>query len=74
VRQAQFVQPAVDRIELRVVLDRPLTAAETEQAIAFVRTTLDYPFEVSLAVVDAIERGPTGKFEEFLSLLPDEST
>jgi phenylacetate-CoA ligase len=74
VRQAQFVQPTVDRIEVRVVLDRPLTAAEAEQAIAFVRTTFGYPFDVSLAVVEAIERGPTGKFEEFLSLLPDERT
>ena len=71
VRQAQFVQTTRDHIDLRVVLDRPLTDAESAQAVSFVRRELGFPFDVSVVRVETIERGPTGKFEEFLSLLPD---
>jgi phenylacetate-CoA ligase len=71
VRQSQWVQTARDAIELRVVLERPLTAAETQQAIDIVRETLGFPYRVEIVAVEAIARGPTGKFEEFLSLLPE---
>ena len=67
IRQFQYVQTALDAIELRVVLDRPLTAEEEEQARNIVQKTLGYPFRVEIKPVAAIERGPTGKFEEFLS-------
>jgi phenylacetate-CoA ligase len=70
IRQAQYVQTALDRIELRVVVDRPLTAQEQLKAVERARAALGYPFEVDVTTVDEIERGPTGKFEEFLSLLP----
>jgi phenylacetate-CoA ligase len=72
IRQAQFIQPALDRIELRVVLDRPFTDGERRAAITIVQQTLGHPFDVDIVVVDQIERGPTLKFEEFLSLLPDQ--
>jgi phenylacetate-CoA ligase len=72
IRQAQFVQTTREHIDVRVVLDRPLTAGEEAQAVSFVRSELGFPFEVSLVPVETIERGPTGKFEEFLSLLQDE--
>lgn len=71
IRQAQWVQTARDAIELRAVLERPLTAGETQQAIDIVRETLGFPYRVDVVAVDAIARGPTGKFEEFLSLLPE---
>ncbi|MGB8275333.1 MAG: hypothetical protein WCF16_08720, partial [Alphaproteobacteria bacterium] len=70
IRQAQYVQRALDTIQLRLVLNRPLTEEEHDQAVAFVRKALGYPFQVEIMPVDEIERGPTGKFEEFLSLLP----
>jgi hypothetical protein len=71
VRQSQWVQTARDAIELRVVLDRPLTEAETCQAADVVRETLGFPYHVTVVPMDEIERGPTGKFQEFLSLLPE---
>ncbi len=71
VRQSQWVQTAPDAIELRVVLDRPLTEAETLQAADVVRETLGFPYRVTVVPMDGIPRGPTGKFEEFLSLLPE---
>lgn len=73
VRQSQWVQTAPDAIELRVILERPLTPAETQQAIDLVRETLGFPYRVKVVAVEDIARGPTGKFEEFLSLLPEES-
>ena len=71
VRQSQWVQTALDAIELRVVLDRPLTEAEMQQAADIVRETLGFPYRVTVVPVDEIARGPTGKFQEFLSLLPE---
>ena len=71
VRQSQWVQTALDAIELRVVLDRPLTEAETQQATDVVREILGFPYRVTVVAVGEIARGPTGKFQEFLSLLPD---
>lgn len=73
VRQSQWVQTAPDAIERRVVLDRPLTEAETRQAADVVRETLGHPYRVTVVPVVEIARGPTGKFQEFLSLLPDDT-
>ncbi len=67
--QAQFVQTALDTIELRVVLSSPLDEAATEAARGHARVALGYPFNVVVVPVTEIPRGPTGKFEEFLSLL-----
>jgi phenylacetate-CoA ligase len=72
IRQAQFIQPALDRIELRVVLDRPLNGDEQRETIAIVRRTLGYPFTVDIVPVARIERGPTLKYEEFICRVQDE--
>jgi phenylacetate-CoA ligase len=69
ISQAQYVQQSDGSIELRVVLARELSAAEEQQAIELVRQALGYPFAVVIRPVPSIERGPGGKFEEFLSLL-----
>lgn len=69
--QAQFVQTALDTVELRVVTSRVLTADEIADAVTRTRQALGYPFQVHIVQVDEIPRGPTGKYEEFLSLLPD---
>ena len=69
IRQAQYRQLALDRIELRLVLDRPLTAQESEATVTYVREALGHPFQVDIFPVRSVERGPTGKFEEFVSLV-----
>lgn len=69
VRQAQYVQVAPDRIELRVVVERALDAGGRERVAQKAREALGHPFAIDVIEVDAIARGPTGKFEEFLSLL-----
>jgi phenylacetate-CoA ligase len=71
IRQAQCVQTALDRIEVRAVCERPLTDDEQGEVAAIVRHGLDFAFQVDIVAVDRIERGPGGKFEQFLSLLPE---
>jgi len=70
VRQFQYVQTASDTIQLRLVLEAPLSEDEQQRASDLVRKALGHPFRVEIAPVQAVERGPSGKFEEFLSLLP----
>jgi phenylacetate-CoA ligase len=67
IRQFQYVQTALDTVELRLVLDRPLTTEEEQEAAKQARRVLGYPFRIIIRAVEAIPRGPTGKFEEFLS-------
>ena len=67
--QAQFVQTTLDTVELRVVLSRSLDDDEAEEARRHARAALGHPFNVVLVPVTEIPRGPTGKFEEFLSLV-----
>lgn len=70
IRQFQFVQKSLDTIELRLVTERPFTADEEAAAVERVRSLLGYPYRVVLRPVEAIGRGPTGKYEDFLSELP----
>jgi len=67
--QAQFVQTAPDAVELRIVCSRDLSAGEIEEATTRTRQALGYPFQVSIVQLAEIPRGPTGKYEEFLSLV-----
>ena len=69
IRQAQYVQTALDAIELRIVLNRPLQIDEHDEVVKNVQSALGYPYLVTVVPVAALERGPTGKFEEFLSLI-----
>ncbi len=71
VSQVQYVQTALDTIELRLVLERSLSAEEQAEAAELTRKAFRYPFKIVLREMDALERGPTGKFEEFLSQLPE---
>ena len=70
--QSQIVQLDLDRIEIRWVsdgTDRPVDiAALTSQ----VRSVLRQPVKVSVRKVDVIERSSSGKFEDCVSLVPNE--
>jgi len=67
VRQVQYVQTALDSVELRMVLNRALDDDEIAKVEERARAALGYPFRIILVPVAQIPRGPTGKFEEFLS-------
>jgi len=70
VRQFQYIQTAQDSIQVRVALDRPLSQDEASRVVELVRTALGHPFKVDIVPVPRVDRGPSGKFEEFLSLVP----
>jgi phenylacetate-CoA ligase len=68
--QHQLVQKTTDRIDVRLVTRRPLTAEETERIRTLMQTALGHPFEIAFVYCDAIERSAGGKFEEFRCEVP----
>lgn len=67
VRQYQFVQTDREHIEARLVVSRPLMAAEEDGVRQWLQRRLGYPFIVSLVYVEEIPRSPGGKFHDFIS-------
>ncbi len=71
IKQVQYVQTAIDTIEMRAVLSRPLREQERLDAVKSTIAALGHPYKVVVVPVSEIPRGAGGKFEEFLSLLPE---
>ncbi len=68
--QYQVVQYAPDSLELRLVVERPLTEAEKSGLATTLQDTIGYPFKVRLTFFDgSIPPGRGGKFEEFMCLI-----
>jgi len=69
-KQMQVVQIDLDHVEIRYVpdgSDRPIDLLGLTHSV---RTTLDQPVEVTLRPVERIERSPSGKYEDCVSLVP----
>lgn len=69
VRQIQFVQHTIEEVEVRLVASRPFSADEEEKVAQRVRCNLGHPFRVRISIWDSLPKGPTGKFDEFVSLV-----
>lgn len=67
--QHQFVQKDAERIEARLVTERPLTLAEETTLRQHVLAKLPWPFQISFVYTDRIARNAGGKFENFISEL-----
>ena len=67
VRQYQFVQKSPERIEARLVVERPLGAEEEEMLRQRMLSRLGHPFEIKFSYVDRIARRAGEKYEEFKS-------
>lgn len=65
--QFQFVQHSIEAVELKLVTSRPFTEEERQQVVSLTHSNLGYPFDVTITLMDDIPKGPTGKFEEFVS-------
>jgi phenylacetate-CoA ligase len=61
------VQTALDLVELRYVMERPLSAAEEERLTRMLQSRLGYPFRIGFNRVERLARQPGGKFEDFIS-------
>jgi phenylacetate-CoA ligase len=70
IRQFQLVQTTRERVEIRLVLRRPLAPDEVALLTSMVQKGLGYPFEVTIVPVEAIPRTASGKYEDFRSDVP----
>jgi phenylacetate-CoA ligase len=68
IMQHQVAQTAANEIVLRLVVRRPLTAAEETHILSSAAAALGHPFDLSIVYVDEIARKPSGKFAEFEGL------
>ena len=65
--QYQMIQQDREHVELRLVVERPLTVQEESNLTAHVQTSLGHPFALSFSYFDGkIPAGANGKFEEFV--------
>ncbi|HTJ46101.1 MAG TPA: hypothetical protein VL463_28545, partial [Kofleriaceae bacterium] len=64
----QLVQPALDRLIVRVV-PLPEVAVDRAALAAALRTTFAHDFTIDVELVETLGRTPAGKLEEFVSLL-----
>jgi phenylacetate-CoA ligase len=65
--QHQMAQIAPDHIEARLVTRAPLTVDEETRLRALILSRLPAGLRLSIAYTTHIPRGPTGKFEDFIS-------
>ncbi|MGE0875040.1 MAG: phenylacetate--CoA ligase family protein [Burkholderiales bacterium] len=66
-RGMQLVQLSPSHVEVRYLLDRDLDRDEEGKLCRNLNAYLRYPFQLSFSRVDALERMPGGKFEDFIS-------
>ena len=66
--QYQMVQHSLERIELRLVTERPLTGDEEDALRTHLHTILKFQFAIDFSYHQGrLQTGPNGKFEEFVS-------
>jgi phenylacetate-CoA ligase len=72
VRQYQVIQHDLERVTLRLAVERPLTAGEEHALIEKMLDLLDYRFKAEIVYFSPeIPRGSGGKFEDFICEIPD---
>ena len=71
IQQYQFVQHSLERIEVKLVSEKPLTAGQETKLSSVMRKALGFDFKLDFTYFDdEIPRSRGGKFEEFLCLVP----
>ncbi|MFO1023647.1 MAG: hypothetical protein U1E70_00565 [Acetobacteraceae bacterium] len=69
VTEYQVVQRALDRIEVLLVLNRPLTGDEEAEVRALAVAAFGPEFTIDIRIVETIARTPAGKLRPFLSMI-----
>jgi phenylacetate-CoA ligase len=69
IRQYQFRQLSADMIELRLAVAQDLTPAQESAVKTWVEEKFGHPFEVKFSYCEEIPPAPSGKFEDFVSLI-----
>lgn len=65
----QCIQHSLDDVELKLVMEKSLNEDQQVAVAALTQRNLGHPFPIRISQVDEIPRGPTGKFEDFVSKL-----
>ena len=68
-RQFQVVQTGRETIELKLVVDAPLSAQQEQRLQQVLGESLGYPFQIAISYHAGLPRSAGGKFEDFVSLL-----
>ncbi len=72
IRQFQLAQLALDRLEVRLVVERPLTADEEDQLRQRIRQRLGgRAFQIGFSYRDEIPRSSGGKYEDVRCEIPE---
>lgn len=70
IRQFQYVQTEREKIEVRLVTERPLTPEEERLIVERSQRTLGHPFHLEFRYFeDRLPASPSGKFEDFVCLV-----
>ncbi len=70
IRQYQAIQHSLSDVEIRLVVDAPLTQADESQLTALIHDALGHPFPLRFSYFDQeLPKTQGGKFEEFISLV-----
>ena len=73
VLEHQLLQREIDLLEMKLVVEQPLTPKQEEDLAAAVKGAIGYPFRIQFTYFEnEIPRSANGKFEEFLCLLPED--
>jgi phenylacetate-CoA ligase len=67
--QYQVIQRSEAKIEVHVVRHADFTSSEEEIVRRYVTQMLEHSFDIHICRVDSIARSPSGKFEDFISLV-----
>jgi phenylacetate-CoA ligase len=71
VAQYQLIQQTREDIEVRLVVEKPLTAQQEDNLRQVIQEALGHRFTVRFAYFEgALPRGPNGKFDEFVCNVP----
>lgn len=70
IRHYQLIQRDLETIEMRLVVARPLSPEQEDKLKAQIQVSVGYPFAIRLTYfADTLPVDPTGKREEFVSLV-----
>lgn len=74
IREAQVIQKAIDLLEIRVVPEDGFSEKDAEILVRRIKKIAGESMNVDIVKVDAIPRGPNGKFRFIVSLLDHSSS
>lgn len=69
VQKIQLIQRSLSSIEVRYVMARALSAAESNQLQSALHEALGYPFQITYQREPNIDGGAGGKYEDFVSMI-----